>query len=439
MKRSTHAKPHPEASRAALPPERSFRPPKPPSKTAGRPAATLRVDVSGRHTMSLVEAGPCRLFVDGRLLIDGFDVPPPGDRFFGLFRRELTADVELVADHPHEIVLECDASNRQWAHGAEIGLRRVETTDSVAEARDLATRCDVAVVVVGTNNDWESEGHDRVTLDLPGRQVELVREVVDANPRTIVLVNSGAPVDMSWVDEVPAVMQIWFGGQEMSGAVVDVLTGDSDPGGRLPTTVPMCIEHTPAFGNFPGEHGQVRYGEGLLIGHRWYDARRLPVRFPFGHGLSYTTFDIGEPIIDRREIAPGQSVSVKVPVTNSGPRTGSHVVQIYVAPTASTVSRPVQELKGFAKVELAPGESRTVEITLPSRAFAYWNPGGRYQSSLQPSPTGERSTVSTDSRGWWHVDAGVYDVRIASSATSIDAVTTVTIVESGGLPQEDVD
>lgn len=399
---------------------------------------TLRVDTSGTHTMSLVEAGPCRLFVDGRLVIDGFDVPPPGDRFFGLFRRELTADVELSADRPHDVVLECDATERQWAHGAEIGLRRVETTDPVAEAAELAARCDLALVVVGTNNDWESEGHDRATLDLPGRQVELVRAVATANPRTVVLVNSGAPVDMAWTDDVPAVLQIWFGGQEMSGAVADVVSGDVDPGGRLPTTVPTCIEHTPAFGNFPGEHGQVRYGEGLFIGHRWYEARALPVRFPFGHGLSYTTFSIGEPSLDRHETRPDRSITVTVPVTNTGSRAGSHVVQIYVAPRSPAVSRPVQELKGFAKVHLAPGETRTAEIVLSPRVFAHWNPGDRYRSDLRPSPTGERAVVATDSDGWWQVDAGHYDVRVASSSAQIDAVVTVTMVESGRWSAKDV-
>lgn len=400
--------------------------------------SVLRVDHSGRYTLSLVEAGPCRLFVDDRLVIDGFDVPPPGDRFFGLFRQELTAEIELTADRAHHIVLECDATERQWAHGAEIGLRRIETTDPVAEASRLAARCDVALVVVGTNNDWESEGHDRATLDLPGRQVELIRAVTAANERTAVLVNSGAPVDMSWTDDVPAVMQIWFGGQEMSGAVADVLSGDVDPGGRLPTTIPMCIEHTPAFGNFPGEHGQVRYGEGLLVGHRWYDTRRLPVRFPFGHGRSYTTFEIGTPSLDRAELRPTESLTVRVPITNTGARSGSHVVQIYVAPRSATVSRPVQELKGFAKVELAPGEKRTVEIHLSPRAFAHWNPGDRYRSDLRPSATGERTVVTSDDEGWWQIDSGDYEIRVASSATDVHSSLVLTMVEAGRHSARDV-
>ena len=373
--------------------------------------SSLVVEVGGLHTFSLIEASPCRLFVDGALVIDGTELPPPGDTFFGLFRQELTADVELEAGRPHDVVLECDALERQWAHGAQIGLRRVETTDPVVEARDLAASCDMAIVVVGTNDDWESEGHDRATLDLPGRQAELIRAIAAVNPRTVVLVNTGAPVDMSWADEVPAVVQIWFGGQEMGPAVADVLTGESDPGGRLPTTIPLRIEHTPAFGNFPGENGQVRYGEGLFIGHRWYDSRHLPVLFPFGHGLSYAEFAIGPVTLDRDLCASDDTVTVSVPVTNISSRHGSHVVQVYVAPHHSSVVRPVQELKGFAKVELAPGESRTVEIALSPRAFAYWRPDG------------------------WYVEPGRYDIRVASSSARVDATLTLTI-DTGTIDDE---
>ena len=367
--------------------------------------SNLVVESGGPHTFSLVEASPCRLFVDGELVIDGTQLPPPGDAFFGLFRQELTVDVDLEAGRAHEIVLECDGLERQWAHGARIGVRRVETSDPVADACDLAATADVAVVVVGTNDDWESEGHDRSTLDLPGRQVELIRAVAAVNPRTIVLVNTGAPVDMNWVDDVPAVMQVWFGGQEMSGAVVDVLLGDSEPGGRLPTTIPLRIEHTPAFGNFPGEHGQVRYGEGLFIGHRWYDSRHLPVRYPFGHGLSYTTFAIDHVSVDAEHIGTDDTVTVRASVTNTGSRPGSHVVQVYVAPQQSSVVRPVQELKGFAKVELAPGESRTVRIELSPRAFAYWRPDG------------------------WYVEPGRYDIRVASSSVRPDATVSISIAD----------
>ena len=165
-------------------------------------------------------------------------------------------------------------------------------------------------------------------------------------------------------------MQGWFGGQEMAGALVDVLFGDTDPSGRLPTTVPVRMEHNPSFGNFPGENAEVRYGESIFVGYRWYDARKLPVRFPFGHGLSYSTFEIGAPAITH-----GPSMRVDVPVTNTGTRRGAEVVQCYVAPSESMLVRPPKELKAYAKVWLAPGETKTVTLELDNRAFSYWDPG----------------------------------------------------------------
>ena len=172
-------------------------------------------------------------------------------------------------------------------------------------AVELARGADAAILVVGTDDKWESEGYDRETMDLPGGQDELVTRVAEANPRSVVVVNSGSPVAMPWADGAGAVLQAWFAGQEYANGLVDVLLGEADPGGRLPTTLPLRIEHTPAFGNFPGESSEVRYGEGLLIGYRWYEARRLAVRFPFGHGLSYTTFAIGAPRLSSRRLGAG--------------------------------------------------------------------------------------------------------------------------------------
>lgn len=386
------------------------------------------------YIVSLVQVSPCLLSIDGRVVIDGVaSAPPRGEAFFGMGSEELTATVRLEADRPHRFLLECDAAAKQWVHGAQIGLAPVEHGDPIARAVEIARASDVAIVVVGTTNDWESEGHNRHDLDLPGDQARLIREVAAANPRTVVLVNTGAPVTMDWVDEVPAVMQIWFGGQEMGDAVADVLVGSCDPGGRLPMTIPQRIEHTPAYGNFPGEHGQIRYGEGLLIGHRWFEARHLPVRFPFGHGLSYTSFDIGEPLAERLDLVTDgtvegtESFALSIPVANTGHRTGSHVVQIYVAPRNPRVHRPPQELKNFAKVRLAPGESTTVQIRLEPRDFAYWDPGDAYRIELQPEVTGERSIRSLEGAGRWVVDPGLYDVRIASSSVEIHHSVSVTI------------
>ena len=394
----------------------------------------ITVETSGQYIVSLVEVSPCRLLLDGKLVVDGAStIPPRGQSFFGMGSVELTAIVDLVAGQPHQLVLECDASNKQWAHGAQVGLQFVEQDDPIRRAVELAAECDIALVVVGTTDDWESEGHDRDTLDLPGRQVELIRAVAAANQKTIVLVNTGAPVDMSWANEMPSVMQIWFGGQEMGHAVVDVLLGEADPGGRLPTTIPERIEHTPAYGNFPGEHGQVRYGEGVFIGYRWYEARHLPVRFPFGHGLSYTTFEIGQPDCEDTEISSAHKVTIRIPVTNTGTRIGTEVVQVYVAPRNSSVQRPNKELKSFAKVNLKPGESTVVTIELAPRDFAFWNPGDIYRSVLRPQVTGESTNIALDQRGDWQIDQGLYDIHIGTSSVNIAHQFVINISDNNEL------
>ena len=394
----------------------------------------ITVETSGQYIVSLVEVSPCRLLLDGKLVVDGAStIPPRGQSFFGMGSVELTAIVDLVAGQPHLLVLECDATNKQWAHGAQVGLQFVEQDDPVRRAVELAAECDIALVVVGTTDDWESEGHDRDTLELPGRQVELIRAVAAANKKTVVLVNTGAPVDMSWANEVPSIMQIWFGGQEMGHAVVDVLLGEADPGGRLPTTIPERIEHTPAYGNFPGEHGQVRYGEGVFIGYRWYEARHLPVRFPFGHGLSYTTFEIGQPDCEDTEISSNQKVTIRIPVTNTGSRIGTEVVQVYVAPRNSSVQRPNKELKSFAKVSLKPGESTNVTIELSPRDFAFWNPGDIYRSVLRPQVTGESANIALDQRGDWQIDQGLYDIHIGTSSVNIAHQFVINISDNNEL------
>jgi beta-glucosidase len=191
----------------------------------------------------------------------------------------------------------------------------------------------------------------------------------------------------------------------MAEALVDVLTGTAEPAGRLPTTFPVRVEHNPSFGNFPGEHGEVRYGEGVLVGYRWYDARHIPPRFCFGHGLSYSTFTIGDPVASSREFTPGTELTVAIPVTNVGARRGAEVVQCYVAPAAARVTRPPQELKAFAKTWLDPGETDTVTLTLDDRSFAYWDPTSHA----------------------WRVDPGAYALRIGRSSGDITQVVDLVV------------
>jgi beta-glucosidase len=371
-----------------------------------RATATYVPDESGPHTFSLVQlGGQGRVFVDGSLVIDAVTDPPgPGSDFFGFGSAEVEATVDLVAGTPVEVVVEFAVHpDAFFLRGVKLGHRRPSPPDLLDRAVAVAAEADAVIVMVGTNDDWESEGHDRDTMDLPGAQDELVARAVAANPNTVVVVNTGSPVTMDWADDAPAIVQAWFGGQEMGNAVAAVLFGDAEPSGRLPTTFPVRLEHNPSFGNFPGEFGELRYGESVLVGYRWYDARHLPTRFPFGHGLSYTTCSLGAPTVT----SGADVVTLTVPVTNTGTRRGAEVVQCYVAPPQpSSVIRPPKELKAFAKVWLDPGEQTVAELTLDTRAFAYWDP-------------------SAGDHGAWHVEAGTYELHIGRSSADIAHVVSV--------------
>ena len=272
--------------------------------------AQLTPGETGPHTFTLRQGGRARLLVGGEVVLDGFEDPPPrGEAMIGLVSEEISAEVPLTAGEPVELVVEGTGEGAfATLQGAVVGLRPPATEDLIERAAAAAAACDAAVLIVGTTDEWESEGQDRTDMDLPGDQNALVEAVLDANPDTIVVVNAASPVAMPWSDRAKAVLISWFGGQEMANALADVLTGALDPGGRLPTTQPLRLEHNPSYGNFPGENGEVRYGEGVLIGYRWYDARSLPVRFPFGHGLSYASFEIGAPRLEAGSFTPGSSL-----------------------------------------------------------------------------------------------------------------------------------
>ena len=346
---------------------------------------------------------------------------------------------------PHYVLSPLNVIRERLGDAAEITYAPGVASDGVADQASIEAAvsasegADAVVLIVGTDEVCESEGHDRESMELPRNQEELVRRVLSAHLRSVVVVNSGSPVNLSWADSASAIIQTWFGGQELANAIVDVLLGDSEPGGRLPTTLPMCIEHTPAFGSFPGESSTVRYSESLLVGYRWYETRRLPVRFAFGHGLSYTNFEIGAPSTSASTLEPGASLSIEVPVTNIGQRRGAEVVQLYVAPPEGGRSRPggrfrpVKELRAFAKVWLDPGERTTVSLELNERSFAYYDiadtdwpsllarmPGtvfhhGRVPSSLHRSQSG------------WYVDSGTYQLRIGRSSADIAHVVEVEV------------
>jgi len=367
---------------------------------------TMTPAQSGRYRVSCLGFGPARLVVDGRLVADnevgGYRGP--------FFTRGAEAAMDLEAGRRYEVVLEqrAEAGAPEAAVvdvGAELEVVD-ETASLLAEAATAAAAADVAVVVVGSSEQFESEGFDRPSLELPAGQDELVRHVLDANPATAVVLNCGAPVLLPWLDRAPATLLAWYPGQEGADALVDVLLGRSDPGGRLPTTWPRAERDTPSFLHYPGESGTVRYGEELYLGYRWYDARGVEPMVPFGHGGSYTTFEWG----DARLEGSGTSVTVEVPVANIGDRHGTEVVQVYLAAPDAPVRRPPKALVGWAKLHLSPGERTVAVVPLDRRAFARWDVAGHS----------------------WVVDPGRYELVVAASAADERARLAHTVPPPGG-------
>jgi beta-glucosidase len=283
-----------------------------------------------------------------------------------------------------------------------IDVAEEETARLRDEAVAAAAAAEIAVVFAGLPARLESEGYDRDDIDLPADQLALIDAVVAANPRTVVVLSNGGVVALPFAARVPAIVEGWLLGQAGGSATADVLFGAANPSAKLTETIPLRLEDTPAFLNFPGEEGHVRYGEGLFVGYRWYDARRMEVAFPFGHGLSYTTFGYGDATASVREDG---DLEVRVTVTNTGDRDGREIVQVYTGLPGSRVQRAPRELKAFASVELAAGESREVVLTVRREDLAYWD-------------------VRADR---WVVEGGDYTVEVGASSRDLRSAATVTV------------
>jgi beta-glucosidase len=283
----------------------------------------------------------------------------------------------------------------------------------VEQAIKSARSADVALLYIALPESKESEGYDRSDIDLTPQQVALIKAVTAVQPKTVVILNNGAPVAMGdWIDGAAAVIEAWMMGQAGGGAIADVLYGRVNPSGKLAETFPLRLADTPAHLNFPGENGEVRYGEGLFIGYRYYDARQIPVQFPFGYGLSYTTFAYGNPKVSTTSFKDVDGVTVSVEVTNTGKVAGKEIVQVYVHDHKSGLVRSPKELKAFAKVALKPGETKTVSLHLDFRAFAYYHPAYRQ----------------------WITEDGEFDLLIGASSADIRCTQTVTLQSTLELP-----
>ena len=282
-----------------------------------------------------------------------------------------------------------------------------------AEAVALAAESDKAVVVIGLPDSYESEGYDRTHMRLPENQNALAEAVAAANPHTVVLLYNGSPVEMPWADRVAGILEGYLAGQNVGTGNRMVLWGEVNPSARLAETIPMRLEDTPCYLSYGGEGNTAVYSEGVFVGYRYYDKKKIPVRFPFGFGLSYTTFEYSGLRLDKKEMKDTDVLTVSVDVTNTGKVPGKEVVQLYVADRESQeVFRPVRELKGFDKIELVPGETKTVTFTLDKRAFAWWN------------------TRIHD----WYVESGEFDIQICRNASEVILQETVTVEGTAVLP-----
>jgi beta-glucosidase len=267
----------------------------------------------------------------------------------------------------------------------------------IEEAKEVAKQADRAVLFIGLPDRYESEGYDRDHLRIPNNHQALIEAVAEVQPNLVVVLSNGAPIEMPWLPKVKGLLEGYLGGQALGGAIADLLFGHESPSGKLAETFPQALSHNPSYLNFPGEEDKVEYKEGLFVGYRYYDTKGIEPLFPFGYGLSYTNFEYSNLVINKAEILDTEEVEVTVTVKNTGDVTGKEIVQLYVRDVKSTVIRPVKELKGFEKVELQPGEERTVTFTLDKRAFAYYN------VELKD----------------WHVESGLFEILVGKSSTEI--------------------
>lgn len=304
-----------------------------------------------------------------------------------------------------------DMSNVVYAQGF---TDEEDKTDEklLAEALQAAQKADIAVIFAGLPDAFESEGFDREHMRMPDCQNELIEKVAAIQPNTVVVLHNGSPVEMPWIDKVKGIVETYLGGQAVGAAVYDILMGNVNPSAKLPETFPLKLEDNPSYLSYFGEGDMVEYREGIFVGYRYYDKKKMDVLFPFGYGLSYTTFAYSNLRIDKESMKDTETLQVTVDVTNTGSRSGKEVVQLYVADKESTVIRPVKELRDFAKVELAPGETKTVSFTLGKRAFAYYN-------------------VQIHD---WHVESGAFEIMIGKSSREIVLTETVHVESTVKLP-----
>lgn len=352
--------------------------------------------------LSLVVVGTAKLFCNGELLIDNDTQQTAGDTYFNQGTIEEKGFLTVKKGEKYHFKVQFGSAATSKLRGGEVlfgsgavrigGCKVIDPKAEIKRAAELARDADQVIICAGLNADWETEGSDRADMDLPPGVDDLITAVVAANPNTVVVNQSGTPVAMPWIDKVGAVVQAWYGGNETGNVIADVLFGDANPSGKLSLSWPVRVQDNPAFLNFRTEGRRTIYGEDIYIGYRYYEFADRKVLFPFGHGLSYTTFEFS----DLRVTEAEGKITVGLTVKNTGKVQGAEVVQVYVEPKQKAkVNRPVKELQGFTKVALAPGEAKEVTVEAETKyAVSYFD----------------------EERKKWCAEAGEYDIVVSNSS-----------------------
>lgn len=366
-------------------------------------SCTYKPDISGLHEFEIFGIGKCRLLIDGNELIDNWTSMDPGEAFFTFGSASKKGVINLQKGEAYQIEVQYKFEGSFPA--VYIGCQAPDEVDIFQEALETASHADGVILIVGTNSDWETEGNDRADFNLPANQNKLIEAILEANQNTVVVINTGSPIHMPWEKKAKAIIQTWFAGQEFGNALVDVLSGEVNPSGKLPTTFPVKIEDTPAYKNYPGKDLQMNYDEKLLVGHRWYEANSRKPLFCFGHGLSFTSFNY-----QNLEVTTGSDfvVTCKFEIQNTGDISGLEIAQCYVSFASPLPGEPYKTLQGFIKEEIGANELKKVEIKLGPRNFSYWS-------------------VETNT---WQIREGSYQILIGSSSENILLQTNINLEQA---------
>lgn len=365
---------------------------------------TFTPDETAEYEFSLACAGSGKIYVNGEVVVDNETNQRPGNTFFGSGTAEEIGTLKLEKGVTYNILTKfgtfptmsftTPGTTGFGSGGLRLGLeRKTELQSEIERAVKLAKEVDQVVLCAGLNAEWETEGHDREHMDLPPGTDALIQAVMAANPNTAVVLQSGTPVTLPWVHQAPAIVQAWYGGNETGNAIADILFGDTNPSGKLPLSFPVKNEDNPAFLNYKSERNRAIYGEDVYIGYRFYEKTNKEVAFPFGHGLSYTTFELSDLTVDDN----GVDIVISGSVSNTGKVDGAQVVQAYVSQQNPSINRPKKELKGFSKVFVKAGETAKVEIVMSKKyAASFWDEG----------------------RDAWVMEKGAFDVLVGDSSAT---------------------